>query len=197
MTTKVQTWLKITENSTNLTWKKTFSPVMTHRAFIWVSRVVSIWYDKDYLSLSCLDQQERTKATNTLKFVSTRPHCMCVWFLLHLRMFYDSFLYKFQSYACQKTLLLSYSPFFSGVFVRIKDKNLHVECFKCSTCGSNLKNQGYYNLNNKLYCDIHARLAALSSPPPNSNGMVPVTVPPYVSLYFYIIITFFRNPCPL
>lgn len=64
--------------------------------------------------------------------------------------------------------------------MRIKDKNLHVECFKCSTCGSNLKNQGYYNLNNKLYCDIHARLAALSSPPPNSNGMVPVTVPPYV-----------------
>jgi hypothetical protein len=68
-----------------------------------------------------------------------------------------------------------------GVFVRIKDKNLHVECFKCSTCGTNLKNQGYYNLNNKLYCDIHARLAALNSPPPNANGLVPVTVPPKAS----------------
>ncbi|KAI8428578.1 hypothetical protein MSG28_007328 [Choristoneura fumiferana] len=45
-----------------------------------------------------------------------------------------------------------------GVFVRIKDKNLHVECFKCSTCGTSLKNQGYYNLNGKLYCDIHAKL---------------------------------------
>jgi hypothetical protein len=65
-----------------------------------------------------------------------------------------------------------------GVFVRIKDKNLHVECFKCSTCGTSLKNQGYYNLNNKLYCDIHARLAALNSPLPNTNGMVPVTVSP-------------------
>uniref|UniRef100_A0A336MP60 CSON014743 protein n=1 Tax=Culicoides sonorensis TaxID=179676 RepID=A0A336MP60_CULSO len=65
-----------------------------------------------------------------------------------------------------------------GVFVRIKDKNLHVECFKCSTCGSSLKNQGYYNFNNKLYCDIHAKLAAMSSPPPNTNGLVPVTVPP-------------------
>ncbi|KAI8428589.1 hypothetical protein MSG28_007328 [Choristoneura fumiferana] len=46
----------------------------------------------------------------------------------------------------------------TGVFVRIKDKNLHVECFKCSTCGTSLKNQGYYNLNGKLYCDIHAKL---------------------------------------
>ncbi|VEN63936.1 unnamed protein product [Callosobruchus maculatus] len=51
-----------------------------------------------------------------------------------------------------------------GVFVRIKDKNLHVECFK------------YYNINNKLYCDIHAKSAALRS---NANpNLVPVTVPP-------------------
>lgn len=68
----------------------------------------------------------------------------------------------------------------SGVFVRIKDKNLHVECFKCATCGTSLKNQGYFNLHNKLYCDIHARMAALNSPPPNAaaNGLVPVTFPP-------------------
>uniref|UniRef100_A0A182MA90 LIM zinc-binding domain-containing protein n=1 Tax=Anopheles culicifacies TaxID=139723 RepID=A0A182MA90_9DIPT len=64
----------------------------------------------------------------------------------------------------------------SGVFVRIKDKNLHADCFKCATCGTSLKNQGYFNLNDKLYCDIHARLAALNSPPPGTNGMVPVTV---------------------
>ncbi|KAI8428584.1 hypothetical protein MSG28_007328, partial [Choristoneura fumiferana] len=51
----------------------------------------------------------------------------------------------------------------TGVFVRIKDKNLHVECFKCSTCGTSLKNQGYYNLNGKLYCDIHAKLPFGSS----------------------------------
>ncbi|XP_058460547.1 PDZ and LIM domain protein Zasp isoform X2 [Malaya genurostris] len=63
-----------------------------------------------------------------------------------------------------------------GVFVRIKDKNLHADCFKCATCGSSLKNQGYFNLNNKLYCDIHARLAAMQSPPPGTNGMVPVAI---------------------
>ncbi|XP_017773818.1 PREDICTED: PDZ and LIM domain protein Zasp isoform X4 [Nicrophorus vespilloides] len=63
-----------------------------------------------------------------------------------------------------------------GVFVRIKDKNLHVECFKCSTCGASLKNVGYYNINNKLYCDIHAKLAARSNPP--GANLVPVTVPP-------------------
>ncbi|XP_063903336.1 PDZ and LIM domain protein Zasp-like isoform X3 [Zophobas morio] len=63
-----------------------------------------------------------------------------------------------------------------GVFVRIKDKNLHVECFKCSTCGTSLKNVGYYNINNKLYCDVHAKLAARTNPP--APNLVPVTVPP-------------------
>lgn len=63
-----------------------------------------------------------------------------------------------------------------GVFVRIKDKNLHVECFKCSTCGSSLKNVGYYNLNNKLYCDVHAKLAARNNPP--APNLQPITVPP-------------------
>ncbi|XP_076177185.1 PDZ and LIM domain protein Zasp [Ptiloglossa arizonensis] len=62
-----------------------------------------------------------------------------------------------------------------GVFVRIKEKNLHVECFKCSTCGTSLKNVGYYNINNKLYCDIHAKLVARQNAP---AGLVPVTVPP-------------------
>uniref|UniRef100_A0A6M2DWN4 Putative adaptor protein enigma n=1 Tax=Xenopsylla cheopis TaxID=163159 RepID=A0A6M2DWN4_XENCH len=65
-----------------------------------------------------------------------------------------------------------------GVFVRIKDKNLHVECFKCSTCGTNLKNQGYYTIHNKLYCDIHAKLAARQNPPPGTEGCIPFTVPP-------------------
>ncbi|RZC34712.1 PDZ and LIM domain protein Zasp, partial [Asbolus verrucosus] len=63
-----------------------------------------------------------------------------------------------------------------GVFVRIKDKNLHVECFKCSTCGTSLKNVGYYNINNKLYCDVHAKLAARTNPP--APNLVPITVPP-------------------
>ncbi|XP_050464712.1 PDZ and LIM domain protein Zasp isoform X7 [Cataglyphis hispanica] len=62
-----------------------------------------------------------------------------------------------------------------GVFVRIKDKNLHVECFKCSTCGTSLKNVGYYNINNKLYCDIHAKLVARQNAP---AGVVPLTIPP-------------------
>ncbi|XP_041976609.1 PDZ and LIM domain protein Zasp isoform X4 [Aricia agestis] len=64
----------------------------------------------------------------------------------------------------------------TGVFVRIKDKNLHVECFKCSTCGTSLKNQGYYNINGKLYCDIHAKLVARQNPP--ALNLEPVTVPP-------------------
>ncbi|XP_014239751.1 PDZ and LIM domain protein Zasp isoform X9 [Cimex lectularius] len=63
-----------------------------------------------------------------------------------------------------------------GVFVRIKEKNLHVECFKCATCGTSLKNVGYYNINNKLYCDVHAKMAARQNPP--APNLEPVTVPP-------------------
>ncbi|BFG06528.1 PDZ and LIM domain protein Zasp [Drosophila madeirensis] len=69
-----------------------------------------------------------------------------------------------------------------GVFVRIKDKNLHVECFKCATCGTSLKNQGYYNFNNKLYCDIHAKQAAQNNPPAGTEGYVPVPIRPHTKL---------------
>ncbi|XP_070068916.1 PDZ and LIM domain protein Zasp isoform X8 [Drosophila takahashii] len=69
-----------------------------------------------------------------------------------------------------------------GVFVRIKDKNLHVECFKCATCGTSLKNQGYYNFNNKLYCDIHAKQAAINNPPSGTEGYVPVPIKPNTKL---------------
>uniref|UniRef100_A0A1L8DMR5 Putative adaptor protein enigma n=1 Tax=Nyssomyia neivai TaxID=330878 RepID=A0A1L8DMR5_9DIPT len=69
-----------------------------------------------------------------------------------------------------------------GVFVRIKEKNLHVDCFKCATCGTPLKNQGYFNINNKLYCDIHAKLAALNSPPPGTEGYLPVPINPTTKL---------------
>ncbi|KAK0179249.1 hypothetical protein PV327_008056 [Microctonus hyperodae] len=63
-----------------------------------------------------------------------------------------------------------------GVFVRIKEKNLHVECFKCSTCGTSLKNVGYYNINNKLYCDIHAKLVARQQTP--TSGYTPISISP-------------------
>lgn len=71
--------------------------------------------------------------------------------------------------------LLTCLFFLRGVFVRIKEKNLHVECFKCSTCGTSLKNVGYYNINNKLYCDIHAKLVARQNAP---AGLAPLTIPP-------------------
>jgi hypothetical protein len=34
----------------------------------------------------------------------------------------------------------------------------------------------YYNINSKLYCDVHAKLAARTNPP--APNLVPVTVPP-------------------
>ncbi|KAF8764024.1 PDZ and LIM domain protein Zasp like protein [Argiope bruennichi] len=48
----------------------------------------------------------------------------------------------------------------TGAFVGLTDRILHQECFNCSTCGASLKNIGFHNINNKLYCDPHAKLAA-------------------------------------
>ncbi|XP_053211012.1 PDZ and LIM domain protein Zasp-like isoform X2 [Panonychus citri] len=67
----------------------------------------------------------------------------------------------------------------TGVFCRIRDKSLHAECFKCATCGTSLKNVGYFNVNDKLYCDAHAGQAAqhLANSTGQSN-LEPVTVRP-------------------
>ncbi|KAG1669428.1 PDZ and LIM domain protein Zasp [Nymphon striatum] len=55
-----------------------------------------------------------------------------------------------------------------GVFVKINDKPLHSECFKCATCGSSLKNVGYHNINEKLYCSLHAtQVARIATAPGN------------------------------
>lgn len=60
-----------------------------------------------------------------------------------------------------------------GVFVRVKNKSLHADCFKCATCGCSLKNVGYYNINEKLYCDIHAKQAARhQAPAPNLDPII-------------------------
>jgi len=55
-------------------------------------------------------------------------------------------------YLCGKTI--------TGVFCRVNDKNLHPECFKCSTCGNSLKNVGHFNVDDKFYCDVHAQQAS-------------------------------------
>lgn len=45
-----------------------------------------------------------------------------------------------------------------GPFVRLQNnKCLHADCFKCTTCGTNLKNVGHFTINDKLYCDIHVK----------------------------------------
>ncbi|RWS24129.1 PDZ and LIM domain protein Zasp-like isoform X8 [Leptotrombidium deliense] len=67
-----------------------------------------------------------------------------------------------------------------GVFCRINEKNLHAECFKCATCGTSLKNTGYFNVHGKLYCDVHAQQAAKLMT--SSESMFePITIRPVFS----------------
>ncbi|XP_017950802.1 PDZ and LIM domain protein 1 isoform X1 [Xenopus tropicalis] len=44
-----------------------------------------------------------------------------------------------------------------GVFVKIRDKPHHPECYVCTDCGMNLKQKGHFFVEDKMYCEKHAR----------------------------------------
>lgn len=44
-----------------------------------------------------------------------------------------------------------------GMFVKIRDKPCHPECYVCSDCGMNLKQKGHFFVEDKMYCEKHAR----------------------------------------
>nr|XP_009939867.1 PREDICTED: PDZ and LIM domain protein 1 [Opisthocomus hoazin] len=44
-----------------------------------------------------------------------------------------------------------------GVFVKIRDKQRHPECYVCSDCGTNLKQKGHFFVEDQIYCEKHAR----------------------------------------
>ncbi|XP_074648845.1 PDZ and LIM domain protein 3-like [Tubulanus polymorphus] len=53
--------------------------------------------------------------------------------------------------ACDGTII--------GVFVKVKGIPMHPGCLKCVRCGVNLKNVGYFFIENQLYCETHAKQA--------------------------------------
>ncbi|XP_041426366.1 PDZ and LIM domain 1 S homeolog isoform X2 [Xenopus laevis] len=44
-----------------------------------------------------------------------------------------------------------------GAFVKIRDKPRHPECYACTDCGMNLKQKGHFFVEDKMYCEKHAR----------------------------------------
>ncbi|XP_044152026.1 PDZ and LIM domain protein 1 isoform X6 [Bufo gargarizans] len=44
-----------------------------------------------------------------------------------------------------------------GIFVKIRDKPRHPECYVCCDCGMNLKQKGHFFVEDKMYCEKHAR----------------------------------------
>ncbi|XP_001367140.1 PDZ and LIM domain protein 1 [Monodelphis domestica] len=44
-----------------------------------------------------------------------------------------------------------------GVFVKLRDKYRHPECYVCSDCGTNLKQKGHFFVEDCIYCEKHAR----------------------------------------
>ncbi|XP_072526085.1 PDZ and LIM domain protein 3a [Salminus brasiliensis] len=50
-----------------------------------------------------------------------------------------------------------------GTVVKVRDKYRHPGCFVCSDCEENLKQKGYFFIDDELYCETHAH--ARSKPP--------------------------------
>ncbi|AWP00001.1 putative PDZ and LIM domain protein 4-like [Scophthalmus maximus] len=44
-----------------------------------------------------------------------------------------------------------------GTIVKARDKLYHPECFMCDDCGLNLKQRGYFFIEDNLYCETHAK----------------------------------------
>ncbi|KAI4898035.1 hypothetical protein NFI96_019257 [Prochilodus magdalenae] len=44
-----------------------------------------------------------------------------------------------------------------GMIVKLRDKHRHPECYVCSDCGVNLKQKGHFFVEDKIYCEKHAR----------------------------------------
>ncbi|XP_066548915.1 PDZ and LIM domain protein 1 isoform X2 [Amia ocellicauda] len=44
-----------------------------------------------------------------------------------------------------------------GMFVKLRDKFRHPECYTCTDCGVNLKQKGHFFVEEKIYCEKHAR----------------------------------------
>ncbi|XP_078499310.1 PDZ and LIM domain protein 1-like isoform X1 [Lissotriton helveticus] len=44
-----------------------------------------------------------------------------------------------------------------GVFVKIRDKQRHPECYVCSDCEVSLKQKGHFFVEDQIYCEKHAR----------------------------------------
>nr|XP_057942660.1 PDZ and LIM domain protein 4 [Doryrhamphus excisus] len=44
-----------------------------------------------------------------------------------------------------------------GTIVKARDKLYHPECFVCDDCGTNLKQRGYFFIEDNLYCETHAK----------------------------------------
>jgi len=60
-----------------------------------------------------------------------------------------------------------------GVFVKIQGSiHMHPECLKCVKCNVGLRNNGYFFIQDKLYCETHARQVAQ----PPEPGLMPVAV---------------------
>lgn len=45
----------------------------------------------------------------------------------------------------------------SGTIVKARDKLYHPECFVCDDCSINLKQRGYFFIEDNLYCETHAK----------------------------------------
>ncbi|KAI5625078.1 PDZ and LIM domain protein 1, partial [Silurus asotus] len=44
-----------------------------------------------------------------------------------------------------------------GMFVKLRDQYRHPECYVCTDCGTNLKQKGHFFVEDKIYCEKHAR----------------------------------------
>lgn len=58
---------------------------------------------------------------------------------------------------CLLWKLNAFCLYFSGMVVKLRDKFRHPDCYTCTDCNVNLKQKGHFFVEDKIYCETHAR----------------------------------------
>lgn len=80
---------------------------------------------------------------------------ICSNSLLQLQDFITCYIYL--QYSKLFFFLSSFVSTCSGTIVKARDKLYHPDCFICDDCGINLKQRGYFFIEDNLYCETHAK----------------------------------------
>lgn len=120
-------------------------------------RIHNIWSDYELLFLTSLNWPAPTEQTFKVSPVIYLYTVILHWTsMITPDVVVRELVIQLQSLCTSCNLPPSIPPS-RGTIVKARDKLYHPECFMCDDCGINLKQRGYFFIEDNLYCETHAK----------------------------------------